>query len=390
MSRITDLQQLPADPVYGLQAEFKQDTRPEKINLSIGVCTDSQGAVYRFKAVDLAEAQVQAKAYSKTYLPITGVPSFCEHVRELICKKNDSVFCVQTLGATGALYLAARLLRSSHIYSIYLPEHTWVNHKPLFTSAGHDVYSYPYYNKETGTISFSAMCEAIRKMPEYSAIVLQGSCHNPTGMDLHTHHYHTLSPVIKEKKLTVIFDLAYQGLGMSLDDDVKGINIFLKDNHECLIATTFAKNFGLYNERVGALLVSCEKEYHAAIKSHVQAIIRSCYSSPPAHGAQIACAIFEDSRLLHLWHKELHALTNRLKQQRKMLYEALEQKKPNFSYEHLLRTNGLFCLFDIPEEKVYALKEDKALYISLDGRVCISAINENNVEQIAQGLSSAK
>lgn len=387
-SLIAELPLIATDPIYAMQLLFKNDPRKEKINLSIGVCQDEQHNTLFFKAVNLAEKKLQEEPASYEYLPLTGLDSFCTRTKELICGNRDNILAAQTVGGTGALYVASRLLSSAHMYTVFVPDKTWTNHKPLFSRAGHDVFTYPYYDSKNGAIAFSDMCNAIRKMPERSAIVIQASCHNPTGIDLLPSHFHSISQLLKERNIYPIFDLAYQGLGNGIEEDVRGIQVFLDAGHELMIATTFAKSFGLYNDRPGALYICAPKESHAQLKSHFQVIVRSCYSSPPAHGAKLIATILSDPRLKHLWEKELYEFRNRLKEQRNLLYNALKKHSLCFTYEHLLNTKGLFCLFDLSTEQVEKLREEHALYISLDGRISISAISKENVDSIAKAFAS--
>ncbi len=387
-SLISELPLLPSDPIYGMQILFKNDPRPDKINLSIGVCRDEEQRTFFFKAVELAEAKLQEESPSYEYLPLTGLGTFCTHTKELVCKNRPSIIASQTVGGTGALYVAARLLAAAHMHTVFVPEPTWTNHKPLFTRAGHDVFGYQYYDKTQGAIAFSKLCDAIRKMPERSAIVIQASCHNPTGIDLLPSHFHTISQLIKERKIYPIFDLAYQGLGDGLDEDVKGIHIFLDEGHELMVATTFAKSFGLYNDRPGVLLIHTPDESHQRVVSHVQAIARSCYSSPPAHGAKIISMILADPRLKRLWEKELQEYRDRLNSLRRLLHTAMSRHTIRFHYDHLLHTKGLFCLFNISEAEVLRLRNEHGLYLSLDGRISLSAITKENVDRVAAAFAT--
>jgi aspartate/tyrosine/aromatic aminotransferase len=386
--KIANLSLLPADPIYGMQLLFKSDVRPNKCNLSIGVCQDTQGKTLRFHAVDMAEKNLHNNPYSKDYLPLTGLASFCTSVQELVCGKNDSVTTVQTVGGTGALYVASKLLCHAGISQIFVPDPTWVNHTPLFTSAGLTVSSFPYYDRANACIDFDALCDALNNMDPHSAVVLQASCHNPTGADLTKEQFKILSQIFRKRNLFPLFDLAYQGLGSGIEEDTLGIRIFLEDEHEMLVATTFAKSFGIYNERMGALHIAAPKKAHDSIVSHVRAIVRSCYSSPPAHGAHIINTILSSPELYSLWENELAETRNRLAEQRNLLYSAFQSVKPGFSYAHLMQTKGLFCLFDITLEQVIFLRNEKALYIANDGRICISAINSQNASIIAESMQS--
>ncbi len=372
---------VPPDPIYGMQQVYRNDPRSNKINLSIGICLDESGKLFRFKAIQEAEKKVQAKSLSKEYLPISGLASFCEQAEKLVTAgfPKDTLFSAQTVGGTGALFVAAQLLKRSALSIVYIPEPTWPNHKQLFEAAGFDVRSYPYYNKETISLEFEKMVDAIKEMPEGSSIVLQASCHNPTGIDPTSKEWQILSQAIQEQGVFPIFDLAYLGLGRSLEADVEGIATFLQDDHEMMICTTFAKSMGLYNDRVGLLTVKSNKAKLDTIASHIRSIIRTTYSSPPAYGAHLASELLSDNMLYSLWKEELQAICTRLEDQRKMLVDAT-------SATHIMQTKGLFCLLDISPSQVVRLRDNYGIYVALDGRIALAAITKENISQIAEGL----
>lgn len=386
----SNLNLLSPDPILGMQTIFKSDARPNKINLSIGVCVDPEGKLLRFKAINSAIQQHYLEKPSKEYLPITGMAEFCHLAQKLVCDeiRSDELFSMQTLGGTGALYLAAKLLHHVKTPNIYIPNSSWTNHKPLFESAGHSVQPYPYHNEKTGTFDFEGLCQFIGKMPAKSGIVLQASCHNPTGIDPTVDQWQHLSRLIKKQMLVPIFDLAYLGFGEGLAEDAFSIRTFLKDGHELFIATSFSKSFGLYNDRIGLLTVASHKAHLPAIGSHLRDIARKCYSSPPAVGAWLIKTVLQNEPLANLWKEELLSIRTTLIEQRVLLYQQLQNQKVSFSYEHLLTTKGLFCLFDLGQENVLKLRENKALYVGLDGRLALAAIPKNHLAKLAEALAS--
>ena len=334
-----------------------------------------------------AEERLHLKNLSKEYLPITGYLPFCKQAITLVCGETTKpLFSMQTVGGTGALYIAAKVLLHANIKEIFISEPSWPNHRQLFEAAGLKVSTYPYYDRDKAELDFPGLIEAISKMPKESAILLQASCHNPTGIDPTPAQWKTLSDLILEKQITPLFDLAYQGLGSTLDEDSQSIRLFLAAGHEMMIATTLAKNFGLYNELAGALIVHSSQDAIICLESHAKAIARSCYSSPPAHGAQIATFLLEDEELKMLWHHELETTRKQLQLQREILFSALQKKNPPFAFEHLMRTNGLFCLFGLSNAQVIQLREEHAIYVALDGRICIAAITEERAERISQAF----
>lgn len=387
MTTFSTLTTLPADPIYGMQVVFKSDKRPNRINLSIGVCQEPNGKIVKFQAVSKAEEKLYSQHPSKEYLPIIGYAPFITKAIEVVCGNSEKpLLGMQTVGGTGALYIASKLLLQANVKEIFIPGPSWPNHRQLFESAGLKVTSYAYYDQVQAKLDFPALIEAISQMPEGSAILLQASCHNPTGVDPSMAEWAILSDLILKKRLVPLFDLAYQGLGTSLEGDSESIRLFLEAGHEMMVATTFAKNLGLYNERVGALIIHSSQKTLASIESHAKSIARTCYSSPPAHGAQVAALLFQDEELTAMWKSELETIRNQLSKQRQILFEALTQKNPPFAFEHLMTTSGLFCLFDLTEKEVIQLREKNALYVALDGRVCLAAITEEKAEIAANAF----
>lgn len=388
MPILTELPVLPQDPIYGMQLVYKNDVRPSKINLSIGVLQDPDGRLTRFQAVEQAIDRVHKKRMSKEYLPLAGYAPFCTQVGELVCgsKHASSLFCMQTVGGTGALYVAAKLLLRAGVKEIHISSPSWPNHRQLFEAAGLIPHTYPYYDKTKGSIDFDALVEAVSKMAPYSCILLQASCHNPTGMDLDMAQWKKLSTLLLKQKVLPFFDLAYQGFGVDVEQDAASVRLFLDEGHELLCATTLAKSLGLYNDRVGALMVHSRSDSLDAIGSHVKIIARTTYSSPPAHGVHIAATLLEDEELKRLWLKELASIRKRLDDQRMKLSQAIQKRNPAAAIDHIKNSKGLFCLFDLPEERVIRLREEKGIYIASDGRVCVAAITDANVDTIAEAL----
>jgi len=384
---LSNLNLLPPDPIYGMQVVFKQDTRPNKVNLSIGVSLNGNGKIMRFSAIDRAiELQMEEKP-SKEYLPIAGLAEYCQLAQSLVFGTGgqERLFSMQSVGGTGALYLAAQLIKRTKVPFVFVPDSSWANHKPLFEASGHTVKTYPYYDKEGQKFAFTACLEAISKMPEKSAIILQASCHNPTGLDPDNAQWKELSTLIKKKSLLPIFDLAYLGFGEGIEEDASSIRIFFQDGHEMLVATSFSKSFGLYNDRIGLLSVAADSQ---SIASHLKAIARSCYSSPPANGALLIKTLLQDQELTLLWKKELEECRQRLKWQRNSLYEALQKQNISFSYELILQTKGLFCQLDLTDEQITLLKQKWGIYLAFDGRIALAAITKENLSTVAQGFAS--
>jgi len=356
------------DPIYGLQVKIKNDRRKNLLNLSIGVLVDERGELYQFSAVKKAEKRVYEGGGAKEYLPIDGLSSFCSKIQELVLGKDAEAYTAQTVGGTAALHIAGQFIRQFCTKKIFIPEPTWVNHRGSLEAAGLVVATYPYPVSKTGTLHVGAIVKAIRGMPNGSAIVFQASCHNPTGIDPTEQEWRTLLQEAGQRKLTILFDLAYQGLGKSLEEDARAIALSHKAGLEFFIASSCSKNFGLYGERVGALTVVCKGKKRAAVSSQIRHIIRTNYSSPPRHGAEIVSTILNTPSLRKEWESELSTL--------RALLASLRRKSG------FIHSRGLFCMTTLGRRRVEQIRQQEAIYLADDGRINIAALSEKNIPRI--------
>ncbi len=74
---------------------------------------------------------------------------------------------------------------------------------------------------------------------------------------------------------------------------------------------SYAKNLGLYGERVGALSVVCvDADGAKRVESQLRSVIRPMYSNPPKHGADIVALILSDPQLFQQWTVRRSAMIN--------------------------------------------------------------------------------
>lgn len=369
----------PEDPIYGLQVTFKKDLRPDKLNLSIGFLLGENGP-YRFSAVEKAAAKLFEASPGYQYLPIDGLPAFREAACDIVFGEKVG-YTAQTVGGTAALHVGGKFLLEQATKHILISNPTWVNHKKLFETLGFTVSQFDY-KVHHGELDLTPMLAAIEKMPEGSAIILQASCHNPTGIDPTDEQFKKISAAIKKKRMIAFFDLAYQGLGKGVEEDVRAIRFFLREGHEFLVATSFSKNFGLYSERVGALSIVAPKEHVEAISSQIRKIIRSIYSSPSSYGAHLVATVWNDPELRSEWRGEIEALREDLEEKRSSLALELTRGDKNA----ILKSHGLFAMTGLSFEEVLKLRDEQAIYLCDDGRINIAAIKKDEITRILQTL----
>ena len=383
------LELLPDDPLFSIPTLYAADKRHEKIDLSLGVYHDDIGRLPILKCIRQAEDLLHEKHADKKYLPIDGHHEFIHQTLHLIFGDKiplDTVYGAQTVGGTSALRIAGELLLRAGNRDIYLPDSTWPNHKMVFSYAGLNVLTYPYYNAKEQSLEFEKMCAAIKTIPEGSAILLHTCCHNPTGVDPTYEQWAELSKLILKQKLLVLFDCAYQGFAVDLDTDVSPIRLFQAQGNDVLVAYSFSKNLGLYGERVGLLaLAPAHQRSLPSVRSQVKQIIRSSYSNPPLEGARLALAVLESPELKELWIKELASMQNRVEFVRKALSEGLyEATGQDFSF--LTGQKGLFSFLGLTAIQVKQLREQFAIYMPANGRINLAGLNLNTIDYVIEAI----
>lgn len=392
----TQVELAPADPILGLTDEFKADTRTNKVNLGVGIYKNEAGLTPILESVKLAEQRLLKTEESKNYLGIEGVQAYNSAVQALLfgddhqVVKNKRALTAQAPGGTGSLRVAAEfLVRNTEAKTIWVSNPTWANHKNIFQSAFLTIKEYRYYKAETHDKDFDAMVEDLSSAKSGDLVLLHGCCHNPTGIDLTESQWHTVADICLKQELVPLFDFAYQGFGDGVDEDANGLRILANAVPELLIANSFSKNFGLYNERIGAVTIVAENE--ADVKkafSQVKSTIRGNYSNPPAHGALIVSTILADTELKTLWEVELKEMRERIAKMRTLFVETLKQEGVTQDFSFISRQNGMFSFSGLSKEQVAKLKDEHAVYIVGSGRISVAGMTKNNMPVICKAIAS--
>lgn len=382
------IEELPKDPIFGLSAEFKSDTRKDKYTFITGYFRDEALQTPILKAIQAVEEQLVKEKIKKEYLPIDGDPEFIDLLGRLVFGESlDRICGFQTVGATGALYLIGKLAThwTDHI-AISSP--TWTNHWHIFKTAGMQTHPYAYYEKKE--IPFAKMCRDLSSLPEKSCVLIHTSCHNPTGMDLTHDQWKEVLQIVEKKRLYPILDMAYQGFADTPENEAFAPRLFLKKGLPFALTYTCAKNFSIYGERAGALYVigDSAKEMKA-VKSQVKAIIRGTYSNPPMHAAALVKRVLQDGQIKKIWLDELKTMRMRMKNIREAFAGAMKKRAPKEDWEKIISGNGLFYYSEIPTAAIESMKRDKALYIASDSRINLTGLNQKNLEGFADALAAA-
>ena len=386
----------PADPILGLTDAFKVDPRGHKVNLGVGVYKDSKGATPILKTVKQAETRLLETEITKSYLSISGIPEYAEVVQELLFGADHSIIAdkrAQTAhapGGTGALRVAADfMVRQLGLKRIWVSDPTWANHQNIFIAAGLEVFNYRYYNAEHNNLDFTGMMKDLEDVnPATDAVLLHGCCHNPTGIDPTADQWQAIADVAAQNKWLALFDFAYQGFAYGVEEDAQGLRNFLKSNNEVLIASSFSKNFGLYNERVGAVtLVGNNAEEADIAFSQIKAIIRAIYSNPPAHGALVVSTILKDADLKAQWLAEVADMRARIHEMRDQMVNKLTALGVNRDFSFIRQQNGMFSFSGLTRDQVAKLKDDFAIYIVGSGRISVAGITPDNIDYLCESMA---
>lgn len=386
-----NLETLPPDPILGLATDFREDPSPDKVDLSVGVYRNRAGQTPVMEAVLAAERSLIAEQSTKAYLPPAGAPAFREEIFRLVLGEaaaglRSRAAVIQAPGGCGALRLGAELVhRASPGATVLLGDPTWPNHGPLLTGGGLVLARHPYYDTARHAVDLQPMLDALAQAKEGSLVLLQASCHNPTGADPDRAQWQEILDVVARRRLVPFFDIAYQGLGDDLDADAWAIREAVRRLPETVVAVSCSKSFGLYRERTGALIVVGDDAAHArAIESQANKAARAMYSMPPGHGALIAERILGDATLAAMWRKELAGMAARLRSLREAFVAAVHAVRPDVDLSWLARQRGMFSLLGLSPEAVRELRERRHVYMGLDSRVNVAGLSEDNVGRVAE------
>ncbi|MDO5677518.1 MAG: amino acid aminotransferase [Propionibacteriaceae bacterium] len=397
MSLFDAVELAPADPILGLTEAYNADPNPNKVNLGVGVYLDEQGKLPLLECVRIAEQRLAAAAKPKAYLPIDGMPAYRDAVRQLIfgadspALQENRVVTVESIGGTGALKVGADLLQQMNPdATVLLSDPSWENHRALFARAGFRVETYRYYDPSAKGIDFDGMLADLRSAEAGTIVVLHACCHNPTGYDLNEDQWGQVIEVLREHSLVPFLDMAYQGFGFGLDADGAVVGRFVEAGLEFFLSTSFSKSLSLYGERIGSLsIVTKDADAAKRTLSQVKICIRTNYSNPATHGAAIVATVLADPELRELWDAELRGMRERIKELRQGLVERLEAKgitDMGFISEQL----GMFSYSGLTKDQMVALRSEHGVYGTDSGRMCVAALNNDNLDAVATAIAAVR
>lgn len=384
----------PADPILGLADLFRADDRPNKINLGIGVYKDETGKTPVLTSVKKAEQYLLENETTKNYLSIDGLADFASCTQALLFGKESSLIAsgractAQTPGGTGALRVAADFLANqTNVKRVWVSNPSWPNHKNVFNAAGLEVCDYQYYDAANHSLDFAGMVASLQEAKAGDVVLFHGCCHNPTGVDPSADQWQQLAKLSQEKGWLPLFDFAYQGFARGLDEDAEGLRIFAASHQELLVASSYSKNFGLYNERVGALtLVAADSNTAKTAFSQVKYSIRANYSNPPSHGAAVVATILGNDALRTIWVQELSDMRQRIQRMRQLFVNTLAEKGATQDFSFIIQQNGMFSFSGLTKDQVVRLRDEFGVYAVNSGRVNVAGMTPDNMSALCEAI----
>ncbi len=395
MSLFSAVEMAPRDPILGLNEQYNADTNPKKVNLGVGVYFDDNGKLPLLQCVQAAEQKMMQKPTARGYLPIDGIVAYDNAVKALVFGadsepvKSGRVATVQAIGGTGGLKIGADFLKKlSPNAKVLISDPSWENHRALFTNAGFEVGTYAYYDAERRGVNFDGMLASLKAAAPGTIVVLHACCHNPTGYDITAAQWDQVIEVLKAGKLTPFLDMAYQGFGHGIAEDGAVIGKFVASGMNFFVSTSFSKSFSLYGERVGGLSVLCQdKEEAGRVLSQLKIVIRTNYSNPPTHGGAVVAAVLNDPELRALWEKELGEMRVRIKAMRQKLVDGLKAAGVKQDMSFITTQIGMFSYSGLSKAQMVRLRDEFGVYGTDTGRMCVAALNSQNIDYVCASIA---
>ncbi len=385
---------LPApqkDPILSLSVAYHNDLRPEKVDLGIGVYKNNLGDTPIMGAVHKAQQRLLQTQTTKSYVGLAGCEEFNHNMITLLLSDTfamDRVSAIQTPGASGALRMLGDLMKVAQPETtVWLSNPSYVNHRPVMEAAGLKVRLYRYFNPETKQVDTEAMLADISHAGSKDVVLLHGCCHNPTGADISFDAWKAITELASKNGFKPFVDVAYQGFGDGLEQDVQGLRFMADHLEEMLITTSCSKNFGLYRERTGAAVVVGKN--HSDVnkaKGKLLQLSRATYTMPPDHGAALVRTVLNDAQLTSEWQQELEAMRLRLVNLRYLLCDEFRRVHHSQQFDFIESHKGMFTVLGFSEEQMAKLRSEYGIYGVGDGRINIAGLTEQDIPYVADAI----
>ncbi len=392
-----NIEAAPADSILGLTEAFKKEQNPKKVNLGVGVYKDDAGNTPVLKSVKAAEKILVEQEKTKSYLPIPGDPVYAASVQKLIFGDGSEVIAggraatVHAPGGTGALRVGAELLKKFNSQAkVWVSKPTWANHKGIFAAAGFALAEYMYYDAANMCLDFPSLVASLEAIPAGDIVLLHTCCHNPSGVDLNEEQWRKVVEIGKTRGWIPFLDFAYQGFGAGVEADRFAVEQFAAAGVDFFVASSFSKNFGLYNERTGALtVISPSREESVVAMSHLKTTVRVIYSNPPAHGGLVAATILSNPELHVQWLAELAEMRERIVAMRTALVDGLAARGVARDFSFIKEQRGMFSFSGLSDAVVAWLRDNRAIYVVGGGRINLAGLTSANIDYVCDSIAEA-
>ena len=388
------LKEQPADKILALMQKYKEDPRDSKIDLGVGVYKNAEGLTPVMRAVKTAEQQLWERETTKSYVGLVGDPQFSDVMVDLVLSDSvarGNVAAAATPGGTGAVRQAFELLKMANPdVRVFVSDPTWPNHLSILKYLDLPVVPYRYFDSETRGVDFAGMMEDLADARSGDVILLHGCCHNPTGANLNMSQWQEVVDFLNTSGATPMIDIAYQGFGDGLQEDAAGTRLVASSVPETVIAASCSKNFGIYRERTGLLMVVSQDATAKGLNQSTLAFLnRQNFSFPPDHGARLVTMVLSDPALRADWAAELEEVRLGMLDLRTQLASELQRLSGSDRFGFLAQHRGMFSRLGASAEHVEKLRADHAVYMVGDSRMNIAGLNSATVPVLAQAIIDA-
>ena len=387
------LQAQKPDAILALVQMFKDDPRENKVDLGVGVYKDASGKTPVMRAIKAAEQKLWANETTKSYTALTGDPGFADAMVRLVLGNavpRNTVSAAATPGGTGAVRQAFELIKMARPDArVFVSNPTWPNHLSILAYLGIETVPYRYFDNDTRGVAFDAMLKDLKTARKGDVVLLHGCCHNPTGANLTILQWQEVIAVLQQTGAVPMIDIAYQGFGDGLEADGAATRAVAADTTECLIAASCSKNFGIYRERTGILMMIANGTEPKIAQGTLAFLNRQNFSFPPDHGARLVTMILNDEALRNDWMTEVEDMRLSMLGLREQLARELQQRSGSDRFDFIAQHRGMFSRLGTTPELVQKMREDFGIYLVGDSRMNIAGLNTQTVPILAEAIVKA-
>lgn len=382
------------DPIEALLARLAGDPNPEKLDLGIGTYRDERGNVAVFDSVRAAERRLLERGAHKGYRGPAGNALYTQFVERLVLGRlteTRTVSSIQTPGAGGACHVGARLIKELAPNSVvWVSAPSWQHQIRFFEKVGLRIREYPYYDAVRSAPLFDDMFRALQGLKAQDVVLLHGSCHNPTGEDPTPQIWQQLGRLCAEKGAVPFVDVAYQGYGDGIAEDVAGLSAIASEVPETIVAVSSSKSFAVYCDRAGMLSLVSNGTRAAAANARrlLRDLARDSYFMPPEHGAAIVAEILGDDDLRSSWESEIGAVRERVRSLRHLFSEAL--LAAGLRGDYVVRQKGMFSCLPLTPAEQAEMERQHGIYMLPNARMNFAALSERSVDRVVSALCSRR